>query len=85
MSPVSPGGRQVARAAAPLITMGATWVVRKGMISVYESRTGKPAPLVGSRNGSIITRVAWAASVAAVIALVETLVMRALDEDEPVA
>lgn len=81
MSPMTQGGRQAARAAAPLITMGATWAVRRAMISVYESRTGKPAPLMASRNGSVLTRVLWAASLAAVMTLVETLVVRALEDD----
>jgi hypothetical protein len=74
--------RETLRTVAPLLNFGLTWGVRKGMIKAYESRTGRPAPLVHTRNGSVLATVAWAASIAAVLALVETLVIRALAEDD---
>jgi hypothetical protein len=74
--------RDTLRTVAPLLNLGLSWGVRKGMIKAYESRTGKPAPLVHTRNGSVLATVAWAASIAAVLALVETLVIRALAEDD---
>jgi hypothetical protein len=74
--------RETLRTVAPLLNFGLTWGVRKGMIKAYESRTGRPAPLVHTRNGSVLATVAWAASIAAVLALVETLVIRALADDE---
>jgi hypothetical protein len=74
--------RETLRTVAPLLNFGLTWGVRKGMIKAYESRTGRPAPLVHTRNGSVLATVAWAASIAAVLALVETLVIRALADDD---
>lgn len=70
------------RTAAPLINLGASWAVRKGMMKAYEAKTGRPAPVVHSRNGSVIATVLWAAAVAATLALIETLVIRALADDD---
>jgi hypothetical protein len=74
--------RSMARATAPLIAMGATWAVRKGMISIYEARTGKPAPVIYSREASVVSKVVWAAAMAGVIAVVEVVVMQLLDSDD---
>jgi hypothetical protein len=74
--------RTVARTAAPLITMGATWAVRKGMMKGYESRTGRPAPVVHSREASLLSKVLWAAAMAGVIAMIEIVVWQVLSDDE---
>jgi hypothetical protein len=66
--------RSMARAAAPLITLGTTWVVRKAMMRGYEARTGRPAPVVYSRESSMMSKVLWAATMAATIALIEVVV-----------
>jgi hypothetical protein len=70
------------RAARPLITLGATWAVRKGMMKGYESRTGRPAPVVYSREASMMSKVLWAAAMAATIAAIEIIVWQVLDDDE---
>jgi hypothetical protein len=74
--------RAMVRAASPLITMGATWAVRKSMISIYEARTGKPAPLVYSRDASLVSKVVWAATMAGVIALIEVAVTQLIGSDD---
>lgn len=74
--------RAVLRTAAPLVSVGAAWAVRRAMVAVYESRTGKPAPLVASHERSVVAKVLWAASVAALVALIEGLVIAALGEEE---
>ena len=74
--------RALLRASAPLITMGTTWAVRKGMISAYEARTGKPAPVVYSREASLASKVLWAAAMAGIIALIEVAVTQLLDSGE---
>jgi hypothetical protein len=74
--------RPLARVTAPLIAMGASWAVRKSMISIYEARTGKPAPVIYSREASLTSKVVWAAAMAGVIALVEVVVMQFLDSDD---
>ncbi|HYN57640.1 MAG TPA: hypothetical protein VES03_10630 [Motilibacterales bacterium] len=76
--------RAALQSARPLITIGATWAVRKGLIRGYEARTGKPAPVVYSRDASVASKVIWAATMAATIALIEAVLWQILDsvEDE---
>jgi hypothetical protein len=71
--------RNMARSAAPLIALGTTWVVRKAMMKAYEGRTGKPAPVVYSREASVVSKVIWAATMAATVALIEIVVTQVLD------
>lgn len=72
--------RSLATTAAPLVALGTTWVVRKAAMKTYESATGKPAPVVANREAPMLARVLWAAGMAAVVAGVEILVWRLLDE-----
>jgi hypothetical protein len=65
-----------------LITLGATWVVRKGMMKGYEARTGKPAPVIYSREATMLSKVIWAAAMAATIAAIEIVVWQILDADD---
>jgi hypothetical protein len=67
--------------ATPLITMGATWAARKSMIKVYEAATGRPAPLVRSRESSVAAKILWAAALAGVVALVEVVIWQVLDDE----
>ncbi|MGB8021604.1 MAG: DUF4235 domain-containing protein [Candidatus Nanopelagicales bacterium] len=71
----------VAKSAAPALSMGAAWAVRKAMIKGYEHRTGKSAPLVYSREASLKSKVLWAATVAAAIALIEAIIWQAFREE----
>jgi hypothetical protein len=74
--------RAALQTARPLITIGATWAVRKGLIRAYEARTGKSAPVVYSREASAASKVLWAATMAATIALIEVVLWQILDSDE---
>lgn len=67
--------------AAPVVSMGAAWAVRKAMVKGYERRTGKSAPLVYSHEASLKSKVLWAAAVAAAIALIEAIIWQAFRED----
>jgi len=79
---MSANSRAIARTAVPLVSMGATWAARKGLMKGYEAKTGKPAPLLSSRDASIVSKVVWAASLAAVLALVEAVIWKLLAEEE---
>lgn len=72
----------MARTAAPLITLGATWAVRKVMMKAYESATGQPAPVVYSSEASTVAKIVWAATMAATIASIEIVVWKVLAEDD---
>ena len=61
-TPAVTSARATARTLAPVLSMGATWAARKGMIKAYESKTGKPAPLVRSRQAPVLEKVLWAAA-----------------------
>ena len=74
--------RMMARTGAPLITLGATWAVRKVMMKTYESPTGHPAPVVYSRDSSTVAKILWAATMAATIASIEIIVWKVLAEDD---
>ena len=74
--------RSTARALAPVVQLGATWAARKGMIKAYESKTGKPAPLVRSRQAPVLEKVLWAAAMSALIVLIEAIVWKAVGEEE---
>ena len=71
--------RSMARTAAPLIALGTTWVVRKAMMRAYEGRTGRPAPVIYNRDASVGSKVLWAATMAATVALIEIIVTQVLD------
>ncbi len=66
----------------PVVTMGITWGVRKGLAAAYTARTGRSAPVVADRTRSILSRVLWAASVTAVVVLIESIVLDALTDAE---
>lgn len=74
--------RHLLKSLSPIITMTATWVVRRGMISVYERRTGQPAPLVYQQNASPIRRVLWTVAVAGTVAIIEVVILELLAEDD---
>lgn len=78
-APATPSTRAALQTARPLITLAATWVVRKGLIRGYEARTGKAAPVVYSREASVASKVIWAATMAASIALIEVVLWKVLD------
>ncbi len=73
--------RDLAAKFAPVIALGATWVVRKGMTKGYEAGTGSPAPVIARRQASVTSRVLWSAAMGATVALIEILVWRLLERD----
>ena len=81
-TPAVTSARATARTLAPVLSMGATWAARKGMIKAYESSTGKPAPLVRSRQSPVLEKVLWAAAMSALIVLIEAIVWKAVGEEE---
>lgn len=81
-TPAVTSARATARTLAPVLSMGATWAARKGMIKAYESKTGKPAPLVRSRQAPVLEKVLWAAAMSALIVLIEAIVWKAVGEEE---
>jgi hypothetical protein len=74
--------RSALMTARPLITLGATWAVRKGLMRGYEARTGKPAPVVYNSDASMVSKVLWAATMAATIALIEVVLWQVFESDE---
>jgi hypothetical protein len=81
-APAASSARVALRTARPLITLGMTWLVRKGAMRGYEARTGKPAPVLYNREASMFSRVLWAAGMAGTIALVEVVLWQILGDDE---
>jgi hypothetical protein len=80
-APAASSARGALQTARPLITLGATYAVRKGMMKGYEARTGKPAPVIYSRDASVVSKVLWAAAMAATIAAIEIVLWQILDSD----
>lgn len=78
----SPSRRALVRQLSPLITMTATYVVRKAMISAYEARTHEPAPVIYARNISPIKKLVWTATVATAVALIEIIVLELIGDDD---
>jgi hypothetical protein len=81
-APATSSARAALQTARPLISLSATWVVRKGLMRGYEARTGKAAPVVYNREASLLAKVLWSATMAATIALVEVVLWQLLDSDE---
>ena len=70
---ISPGMHLI----APLVAIGATFVVRKVMDASYRSVTGKEVPAPRDPSTSWGRALAWAVVTAAVAAAVEVAVYRA--------
>ncbi len=81
-APTMANTRTTLRAAAPLVAMGATWAVRKGMVKGYEKSTGHAAPVVRSSEATLLQKVLWAAAVAGAIALIEVVVWSFFDDEQ---
>ena len=81
-APTQSSARSMATAAAPLITMGTTLVVRKALMKGYEASTGKPAPVIANRDAPVLARILWSAGMAGVIASIEIVVWKLLDSSD---
>lgn len=65
------------RAFAPIISMGATWAVRKGMSKAYSRRTGEAPPTHGDIRTPLRTVLLWAMLTAMTTALIDVMIQRA--------
>jgi hypothetical protein len=81
-APAPSSARSALQTARPLITLGATWAVRKAAMRGYEARTGRPAPVIYNREASMLSKVVWAAAMAGTIALIEVILWQVFDSDE---
>ncbi|MDP3971881.1 MAG: DUF4235 domain-containing protein [Candidatus Nanopelagicales bacterium] len=64
------------RIIAPIISMGATFLARKGLTYVYKTRTGHEPPQAEDRDVSLIRVIGWAATTAVVSAVIEVTITR---------
>jgi hypothetical protein len=81
-APATTSARTALQTVRPLITLGATWAVRKGAMRGYEARTGKPAPVIYNREASMVSKVLWAAAMAGTIALIEVILWQVFDSED---
>lgn len=77
----SPSANTLGKSVAPLVTMGATWGARKAMVKGYEATTGKPAPVISSRDAGLLQKMLWAAALGAAIAMVQSAVWHFLERE----
>jgi hypothetical protein len=78
-APTQSSTRSMVTAAAPLITMGTAFFVRKALVKGYEASTGKPAPVIANREAPVLARILWSAGMAAMLASIEIMVAKVLD------
>jgi hypothetical protein len=64
------------RTLAPLVSLGVTMVVRKGLQRGYERRTGNTPPDRGDLGTPLGTVILWAGLTAVTTALIDVLVQR---------
>jgi hypothetical protein len=64
------------RAFAPLISMGATWAVRKGMAKAYSRRTGEAPPMRGDTRTPLRNVLLWAMLTAMTTALIDVIIQQ---------
>ena len=68
---------------APAASMGLTWAARKAMTNVYEKKTGTEPPNAADTNVPIGKVLLWAAGVAVVTTLIDTVVNRIVSKKLP--
>lgn len=64
------------RTLAPLISMGVTWAVKKGMAKAYQRKTGAPPPQRSDQRAPLGTVLLWAGVTALTTALIDVLIQR---------
>lgn len=64
------------RTLAPLVSLGVTMLVRKGLQKGYERRTGSTPPERGDLSTPLGTVVLWAGLTAVTTALIDVIVQR---------
>jgi hypothetical protein len=64
------------RTIAPLVSVGVTMLVRKGLQSGYERRTGNAPPERGDLSTPLGTVILWAGITALTTALIDVMIQR---------
>ena len=64
------------RTIAPLVSVGVTMLVRKGLQSGYERRTGNAPPERGDLSTPLGTVILWAGLTALTTALIDVIIQR---------
>lgn len=70
------------RVVAPVIAMGATFLAKKGMTSLYKARTGHEPPQADDVEVSLVRAIGWATMTAAVCAVIEVTITRVAADRE---
>jgi hypothetical protein len=66
----------IARVVAPLLAIGATWAVQRGLEKAYVKRTGHLPPRASDPDASLRRIIVWAATTAVAVAIVNVVVDR---------
>jgi type 1 glutamine amidotransferase len=66
----------IAKVVAPLLAIGATWVVQKGLSKAYTMATGHQPPRASDPDASMRRIMMWAATSAVAVAVVNVVVDR---------
>lgn len=64
------------RTLAPLVSLGATWLVKKGLAKAYEHRTGEKPPQRTDMSTPIANVLLWAGVTALTTALIDVIIQR---------
>ena len=64
------------RTLAPIISMAATWAVRKGMSKAYSRRTGAAPPGRADTSTPLLNVLLWAMLTAMTTALIDVVIQR---------
>jgi hypothetical protein len=65
-----------AKIIAPLLAIGATWAVQKGLSAAYTKATGHQPPRANDPDASLRRIILWAATTAVAVAVVNVVVDR---------
>ena len=65
-----------AKIIAPIVAIGATWAVQKGLSAVYTKATGHQPPRASDPDASLRRILLWAATTAVAVAVVNVVVDR---------
>lgn len=64
------------RTLAPIVSFGATWLVRRAIVRMYEGRTGNDAPSVNDLDMPLSKVLLWSATTAIATTVVDVLIAR---------
>lgn len=66
----------IAKIVAPLLAIGATWAVQRGLSAAYTKATGNQPPRASDPDASLRRIVVWAATTAVAVAVVNVVIDR---------